>query len=274
VGWDEGATIWRSDDAGRTWSVPVDQVPFAGDADGEPGTTEDADVAAIAVGPAGLLAVGQATNPDTRQRRAAAWRSADGLTWERLADVANLPPFHAIAANAATYVVVGSSITSATSPLGADTPVLRWSEDGATWTDATIDVGPMESMEGVTAIPGSGFLAWGRHLDTTNLPAIAWTSADGRAWLRSAPDPSLGRARLAQVRALEGGALLVGVGGVPNGAWSFTLAEDGWRRRVMRATSRACARDVASVNAIIVAVGGTCQGSRQRGRAWTAPIEP
>jgi hypothetical protein len=42
----------------------------------------------------------------------------------------------------------------------------------------------------------------------------------------------------------------------------------------MRATSRACARDVASVNAIIVAVGGTCQGSRQRGRAWTAPIEP
>jgi hypothetical protein len=274
TGWDEGATIWRSDDAGRTWVVPADQAPFAGDADGLPGTAEDADILAIARGPAGLLAVGHATDPDTGERRAATWRSTDGATWERLADAGTLPPFRAVAADATTYAVAGSSLTTARSPLGADTPVLRWSTDGATWTDATAEIGSMETIEGVTALPGTGFVAWGRPLDDPAAPAILWTSPDGRAWTRQAADPALVKADLAEVRSLEGGALVMAVGGRPTGAFSYPWLGDAWRRDRIRRGATVCVRDVASVNAILVAIGGTCGAARQRGRAWTAPLEP
>ena len=273
TGWDEGATIWRSDDAGRSWRQPEDPAPFAGDADGLPGTGEGADIAAIARGPAGLLAVGQATDPDTLERRAAAWRSMDdaGRAWERLADVGALPPSTRSRRTPQTYVVVGSSITAATSPVGADVPVLRWSTDGATWTAATADIGAMESIQGVTAVPGTGFLAWGRHLDDQAAPAIIWTSPDGRVWTRAADDPGLAGADLAAVRSLEGGALLMAVGGAPRGAFAYPWLGDVWRRDPIRARSIQCVRDVASVKAILVAVGGTCGGARQRGRAWTHP---
>jgi hypothetical protein len=274
TGWDEGATIWRSDDAGRTWAVPPDQAPFAGDADGQPGTPEGADILAITRGPAGLLAVGRSTDLDTLQRRAAAWRSADGLAWERLAAVATLPPFHALAADATTYVVVGSSITAPKTAPGADVPVVRWSTDGATWTDATIELGAMESIDGVAALPGAGFLAWGRPLDGAAAPAIVWASPDGRAWTRQPADLALAGADLAQIRSLEGGALVMAVGGRPTGAFSFPWLGDAWRRDRIRRSAATCVRDVASVRAILVAVGGTCGGSRQQGRAWTAPLEP
>lgn len=274
VGWDEGATIWRSDDAGRTWLVPADPSAFVGDADGLPGTDESADIAAITRGPAGLLAVGLVTDPDTAERRAAAWRSADGVAWERLAEVGALPPFHAIAADAATYVVIGSSLTTPRAPLGGDAPVVRWSEDGAAWTDATIEIGTLETIQGVSALPGIGFLAWGRHLDDAAAPAITWTSADGRTWTRQADDPALAAADLAQVRSLEGGALVMAVGGRPTGAFSYPWLGDAWRRDRIRARSTLCVRDVASVRAILVAVGGTCGAPRQRGRAWTAPLDP
>ena len=274
AGWDEGATIWRSDDAGRTWATPADAAPFAGGADGLPGLPEGAEVAAIARGPGGLVAVGEAVDPDTLERRAAVWRSADGLTWERLTDAGRLPPFHALAADAATWVVVGSSIGADTAPAGGDAPVLRWSADGVTWTDAGAEVRPMERMNGVTALPGDGFVAWGAHMDDPAAPAITWWSTDGRTWERAADDPALAGADLASVRSLEGGALVMAVGGAPQGAYAYPLLGSAWRRDRIRALPAVCVTDVASVRAILVAVGGPSGGAHQRGRAWTSPLEP
>jgi hypothetical protein len=152
--------------------------------------------------------------------------------------------------------------------------VLRWSTDGATWTDATAEIGSMETIEGVTALLDTGFVAWGRPLDDPAAPAILWTSPDGRAWTRQAADPALVKADLAEVRSLEGGALVMAVGGRPTGAFSYPWLGDAWRRDRIRRGATVCVRDVASVNAILVAIGGTCGAARQRGRAWTAPLEP
>jgi len=274
AGWDEGATIWRSADAGRTWATSADPGPFAGGADGLPGTDEGAEVAAIGRGPGGLLAVGEAVDPDTLGRRAAVWRSADGLAWERVAEAGVWPSFHVLAADASTWVVIGSSSGAATSPAGADAPVLRWSADGATWTDAGAEVGAMERMDGVTALPDGGFLAWGARLDAPAAPVLTWWSTDGRSWDRGADDPALGGADLASVRSLEGGSQVVAVGGVPRGAYAFPLLGAAWRRDRIRVRTSLCVKDVASVRAILVAVGGSCGGDRQRGRAWTSPLAP
>ncbi len=274
VGWDERATIWRSDDAGRTWSTPVDGAPFAGGADGRPALDEGAQVEAIARGPAGLVAVGSVIDPDKLARRGAAWRSDDGLAWVRIAEAGALPPLHDLAADTTTYVALGSSIGAAESPMGADVPVLRWSVDGVTWTDAGAPIGSRESLLGVTALPEAGFLAWGRPLDDQAAPAVILTSADGRTWSRMPDDPTLAEARLAEVRALDGGAVTLAVGGLPTGAHVFTDVAGTWRRTPVRPGGAMCIRDIASVRAILVAVGGTCGAPRQHGRAWTSPLEP
>jgi len=274
VGWDQGATIWRSDDAGATWATPADAASFLGGADGRPGADDAAQVQAIARGPAGLVAVGDATDPDTLARRAAVWRSADGLSWERVAEAGALPPFHAIAADAATYVVVGSTIGAPTSPPGADVSMLRWSTDGLTWTDATAEIAAMEVVTGVITIPGNGFLAWGSRIDGPTPLAIVWTSTDGRTWQRLPDDPALAGADLVSVRSLEGGALTMAVGGTPTGAYAWPWLGTAWRRDAIRVRAGQCISDVASVKAILVAVGGTCTAARPHGRAWTTPLEP
>ena len=64
------------------------------------------------------------------------------------------------------------------------------------------------------------------------------------------------------------------VGGAPQGALSFPLLGDVWRRDQIRARQTLCVTDVASVRAILVVVGGTCAAERQHGRAWTTPLEP
>lgn len=279
VGWDEGATVWRSIDGGRTWATPADAAPFAGGADGLPGSAESAEVLGISRGPAGLLAVGLVTDPDTLVRRAAAWRSTDGVAWERLPGVSTLPSLHAVAGDAVGYVSVGSSVVDPRPTRPADIRLLRWSPDGATWTDASADVRANESIEGVSAVPG-GFVAWGRAATAPQpgtgpaVPAITWTSPDGLSWTRHDADPALASVDLDAIRSLDGGALIMAIGGVPDrGIFSFPRLGDTWRRDRIKGRDTLCVRDVASVGAILVAVGGTCGEGLQRGRAWTAPLE-
>ncbi|MFN8621830.1 MAG: sialidase family protein [Chloroflexota bacterium] len=277
VGWNEGAAVWRSTDGGKTWTRPKDAAPFAGSADGGGGDDQAASAVAIAKGPAGLLIVGSVTDPVTLARRGAAWRSADGTTWERLPGAAALPPFRGLAADGTTYVAVSATSGLAMSPFGADASRLRWSTDGATWTAATVDLAGGESVDGVTALEGGGFLAWGHPYGpevAAGSPAITWTSTDGRNFTRGSTDAALAGADLAVIRSLEGGALVMGVGGAPEGAYAFPSLGDAWRRDTIRPGGQLCVNDVASVKAILIAVGGACGAKKATGRAWTTPLEP
>jgi hypothetical protein len=261
VGWDDGAAIWRSVNGGRTWSLPDDPAPFAGGADGLPALDEDAEIAAIVRGPAGILAVGTAVDPARTARRAAAWRSQDGVAWERLVEVGALPPFLDVAADSDIHVAVGSDPTA-----------IRWSLDGAAWTEATVDRAPDESIVGVVAVPGHGFLAWGSGPDAPG--PLTWASLDGRTWAREPADAALRGALLATIRATDAVPPAVAVGGRPTGAFAFAWLGDAWRRDRIRGQVQLCARDVTVLSDRLIAVGGTCGADAQRGRAWVAPLEP
>jgi len=157
----------------------------------------------VAMGPAGLVAIGQAYD----DIGSGVWRSPDGKTWERFADVLGPRPssmrLSAIAAGAGGYVIVGWMIDGYMpgNAAGPTAHAAAWaSPDGVTWTrakdSADMDVGPCfdtteepscGGMLGVTP-SGSGFVAVGQNRTgpaaNATRPA-AWTSPDGLAWTRS-----------------------------------------------------------------------------------------
>jgi hypothetical protein len=160
-----GAVVWTCPD-GTTWSRVPDIPSFA-----------EAEIAGIARRDDALVAVGT-----TGQGFFSAWTSTDGRTWRvvpgtrTLGDVESVDGF----AVTADWIVV-----TATSYNGdvARTVILR-SPDGIHWQKTVWPIGRGELSD--IAASDQRFVTVGTH---------AWTSSDGRTWLKSvfrpATDPDL-----------------------------------------------------------------------------------
>ncbi len=164
---------WTSVD-GRTWQA-LPASAFAGSAGREPGALDD-----IAAGPGGFVVVGSEVG--RRGSRAAAWHSADGLTWTRSqADMGG--------DSAGSVVPFGSGYVASGWAPGedGDARALFWtSADGRTWTAApdTKDLHDVGSSP-VLAAAGQHLVAFGgrSHAFAGTEPSV-WTSQDGVTWQR------------------------------------------------------------------------------------------
>jgi hypothetical protein len=292
AGWDDGPTILRSTDGGRTWTR-TDDAGLLTDEAGAADPFATLDVRGLARGPAGLVAVGSRVHGTDGSESGVAWASPDGIAWRRVA--ATDRPLLAVASDAARYVAVqGSAIASAgdggpsasASPTAAVTSGIVSSADGAAWEGASIDLGPGGRIDGVVALGSGGFLAWGVApgagggdgaspvpVGVDSLVPAVWSSADGRSWTRE-PDLPGAASGLTQVRRLGSGTQAVAAGrddaGAP-AAW-IRLTDGGWSRERIARGARSCVRDVAILGATMVAIGGSCQAATPSGRVWTTTV--
>ncbi|MDQ3938460.1 MAG: hypothetical protein M3253_07240 [Chloroflexota bacterium] len=162
------AVIWVSRDGIRWERVAL------------PDAAETA-VESVAVGPAGLVAVG--SSAEEGRLLPAVWTSADGLRWQRVSDDdLDRGQMSAVAAHLVGYVAVGFE---------PDTGVgLSWtSVDGRDWEPAeqVPSFGEQPSVNDMIA-PWEGFAAFGSGPPGER--AQMWTSIDGRDWQRTDPFPS------------------------------------------------------------------------------------
>jgi hypothetical protein len=161
------AAVWASID-GRRWTL-VANFPSG----------DGSVVRSIASGKNGLVAVGVAG------REAAAWRSADGLAWQRGPSSASLSgpqplEFLSVSATARGYAAVGYEGPS----VGAARPAFWFSPDGIRWERGSAPDGTTVGRAEAVAVAGDVIVAVGTA-GTTEQPTggLAWTSRDGRAWL-------------------------------------------------------------------------------------------
>lgn len=200
------AAVWLSPD-GVSWERVADAEGLGGD--GDQGLFD------VAVGPAGLVAVGSDGGS------AAAWTSADGRSWSRV----DLGPGRVAGVGfdgGGSLVAVGS-----TGGDGLDSSVWR-SDDGANWErveDGALS-GPLDQEvsavargEGITVGVGRSNLGGGDD-------ASAWASNDGAGWARSPHDEEILGGDRAQVMAgvavaADGGGQAVAVG------WSGSTPDSG-----------------------------------------------
>lgn len=169
------------------------------------------DVADVADGPAGWIAVGSAEAGGATEP--AVLTSADGVTWQPVAGATALADhgarFLGVAAGHGGYVVVGRRTE------GRRTfATFWWSADLRTWTvgsNGGLDGRLMPSTANAVAVTPDGFIAVGSH---GPFQAI-WTSRDGRNWdLRDlrAPRGARSAALRLVVAAGQGGSDVVAAG--------------------------------------------------------------
>ncbi len=175
------AAVWTSPD-GRTWTrVPHDPVFEVG---GFIDTTEDpvtGGMQGVTAGQAGLVAVGSVCQSNPAACQPAAWISKDGISWQRTADVPNVPGvLKAVATSGTGYVAVGAQSCSG-SPLsqaGACPALIVTSPDGQTWTQQSFE--QSGDLRTITWI-GDRYFA-----TAPDGPQLLWTSADGTTWAPAA----------------------------------------------------------------------------------------
>jgi hypothetical protein len=187
----------------------------------------------VTVGGPGLVAVGsESVDGDSD---AAAWISADGLTWTRVPhDEANLggrngQTMRAVVAGGPGLVAVGYESS------GQDSDAAVWtSVDGSTWTrvphDEAVFGGDWRQAMQAVVTGGPGLVAVG--YDESNAgrddaggratDAAVWTSADGSIWTRVPHDEAVfgGDNSRAMTAVVVGGPGLVAVG--------YDSANQGW----------------------------------------------
>ena len=201
------AAAWTSVD-GRTWQT-LPASAFAATGGYEPGALED-----IAAGPGGFVAVG--SEQGAGDSRAAAWYSADGLTWTRAESNLGGDSARAVVRGGPGYVAAGW----APGVDGDDRAVFWSSPDGRTWT-ATPD---SKDLHGITprALAGAPqrLVAVG-----AGITPVAWISKDGLSWQRLSASGLV--APLPSVPPLESGqpmAVNTAVGGLIATEGSFVAA--------------------------------------------------
>jgi hypothetical protein len=171
------AVVWTSSD-GWTWTQA-------------PATPALANAIMLAIAPSksGYVGVGWAGS------NVAIWTSPDALTWTAVPDD---PMFHpapgadpyagagawSVALGYGVFVAVGMTYTMADTP----TAMAWWSEDGKTWSTATVDHALGGAMFRVAAVP-TGFLGVG-PTDEGSCPGGVWRSGDGKGWKCVADDPA------------------------------------------------------------------------------------
>jgi hypothetical protein len=179
------ALAWTSTD-GLDWRAAPDQPSLEGGG-----------MNAVVQGPSGLVAVGVTSARGANgTARAAAWTSADGVTWTRApANPAFDPPAgspgsaptvaEGVAANDGVVVAVGTAFNAG--PGGAPAAVAWFSIDGTTWVAATVEASTPSDLRVVTGTT-DGFLAVG--MSWPGCPGIR-TSRDGHSWRCAVSAPVL-----------------------------------------------------------------------------------
>ena len=191
------AAVWTSPD-GLTWF----RAPLIERASSE-STGEG--MSRVAVGSAGLVAVGWEWNGQERNLSASVWNSSDGITWSRVSDD------EAVFGDAAiSSVVSGGPGFIAVGSVGADGAVWT-SPDGITWLRAPHDETVFRGAEiASVAQGGPGFVAVG----SAGPDAAAWTSTDGITWSRVPHDNAIfgGQPRVGMSSVVAFGSEIVAVG--------------------------------------------------------------
>ena len=186
--------IWTSDD-GETWQRVPDSRQF------DAGTytpSRQGELTDVVATDDGLVAVGRSREDGLR--RAAVFRSDDGVRWTRSRDEASfqLGTMEAIAATPRGVVAVGNMLE------GTEAHASAWtSPDGLAWVRTTgngvaFDVGGMGTFSDGRGRGGMIDVAWTGNrvvaIGSACEPGgggcrgIAWTSDDGRSWTREADE--------------------------------------------------------------------------------------
>jgi hypothetical protein len=251
------ALSWRSPD-GRSWTLS------------DPGEGEGTFMTAVASGPSGIVAVGRDSDD------AAAWVSADGGTWRRVASPAFVDPAHlrmtAVAAVAGGFLAGGA----AGPDIGRQEARLWSSADGRTWASVPLPDAVDARVTGIATGSGTIVAVGTRGTEREPAGSIAWTSSDGRSWRRVPPTSDLAAGLMASVAPDGPGFVAVGADGEQRAAVVWR-SPDGirWERvdsptfiyhdQKIRMTA------IAAGPAGLVAVGNYVPGIQFGvARAWTA----
>jgi hypothetical protein len=186
AGWSgSDAAVWTSSTDGTKW----DRVPS--ESFGGGGLQYIRDV--VPLGTA-LIAVGSSGN--STERDAAAWRSTDGVTWERIGASEFAAPLQQ-ELYAAT--VVGDRVVAVgfTKETGVSHPLV-WVYDGTGWSRVDASAFDAPGSQVMLDVAGGGDLpviavgcAATVRCDTSEIPssdAAVWLSDDGSSWERVASD--------------------------------------------------------------------------------------
>ena len=214
-----------------------------------------------------LLAVGS-SSPEL-DVDGAAWRSPDGLEWERVeADGLGGPGDQRLL----DVVVAGPGLVGVGSDGGS--AAVWTSPDGTSWTRVTPDEavfggpGDQVAVAVVAGVDGS-VVAVGTDGGAGDGDAAAWRSTDGGStWVQAAPGPDLGGpGAQAMADVTVAGPLLVAVGQGGAGAAAWTSLDGSAWARVDLGEGRVEA--VAPGGDGVVAVGSVAgEGGALDGRAW------
>jgi serine/threonine-protein kinase len=191
AGWSgSNAAVWTSSTGGKKWNR-VASTSFDGG-----GLQYIRDVVPLG---SELIAVGSSGN--STDRDAAAWRSVDGVTWERIGQSEFAAPLQQelYAATAVDGHVVAVGFTKET---GVSHPLV-WVYDGAGWTPVDASAFDESGSQVMLDVAGGGDLpvvavgcAASERCDTNDVSssdAAVWISDDGSSWERVATeDPDLG----------------------------------------------------------------------------------
>lgn len=198
-----------------------------------------------------LFAVGTSDHGEVGM--AAAWRSTDGISWQRvdLPDPA-LAALQSVAHGPAGIVAVGFSY-------GTETPApVAWhSADGDSWrriADPALGGGEMRAV----AAGPNGFVALGVDAEGEG-NSVAWTSADGVSWSGPMPVPTIPTgSTISGITATPDG--LLAYGSLPAGQEQpvIWLSVDGsaWEQLLLPGPPGGVVNDIAVGDAGMVAVGG------------------
>ncbi len=166
------AYVWTSND-GIRWTRLADQSSLAGGG-----------MSGVARSDGGYVAAGTAAG------HAAIWTSPDGSTWTRVPEDPMFGDETALRTSA-TGVAAGDGVVAVvgiSAGEGGRGARAWWSENGTTWSDASIETAAGGQLFSVTATP-RGFLAMGPSGGASCLGGI-WDSTDARAWRCVASDPA------------------------------------------------------------------------------------
>jgi hypothetical protein len=201
-----GATAWAYD--GQSWTqapeAPALAVPYAAGG-----------MTAVTSLNGEFIAGGYRDDPLHNTASAAAWRSADGLTWQ-------LDDAGQVFANGRIWSMAHSTDMIVAVGTNGDPiygPAAAWYWTAASgWQRAQIGPDDGGAMAAVTAGP-NGFVAVGKN--GTDIGASVWTSTDGHAWKRIADQPSLHYYQLA----LRMQSIAAGPNGFLAGGWRSDVAK-------------------------------------------------
>jgi hypothetical protein len=244
------AVLMQSRD-GRTW-VETDLGPDAA----------ERLVLTLAATPLGLLALGEAFVDEPPGSRAA-WRSADGSSWEWF----DIPAPKAVVFEQAAVlgnrtVLLGFDMTD--DSFAVQTEV--WSTDGTSWTSGSTPVSP--KVEGHPGLVAAG----DECVDVCEdgLPIQVFRSTDGLRWTKDAWNPALTDARLIDRGSWKGRAVLVGARSNASGtrASVWIDGEAGWQAVALPGGEGWYAETVLELGERVIVIARSEDDNTSR--AWTS----